>query len=156
MRKVIALFLTLSLTSTIIVAQSFRADSTIVSHLERHIIGQGDVLIRQSKAIELLIGRRQQGENQTMSQVDGYRVQLFSGNQQNSSKNEAFSKEQRVRSMFPEIETYVTFKSPFWRLRIGNFRSYEDADQMMRRMKRAFPDFSREMYVVRDEIKLEL
>lgn len=156
MRKAIALVLLFPLAYAPLVAQSLREEASIINHIERQTPGEGVVQVRQSEAISNLIGRRQVGENRETVTIDGYRVQLFSGNQQNKSKEEAFAKERRVHTLFPELATFVTFRSPSWRLRVGNFRSYEDADQVMRRIKRALPDMGREMYVVRDEIKLEL
>lgn len=130
-------------------------DSTIIQALSKPKPGEGIVIIHQSKSIAALLGRRSWNKSKEPFMQDGYRVQIFSGNSQNKSKNEAFHKEGKVKSLFPEINTYVTFKSPFWRLRIGNFRNFEEADQTMRKLKRAFPEFGKEMYVVKDEIKIE-
>lgn len=117
--------------------------------------GQGVVIVHQSDAIANLLGVRVYGENKNELIQEGYRVQVFSGNNQTKSKSEANWKQEKVKELFPNLQTYVTFKSPFWRLRVGDFRSYEEADQLMRQLKRAFPQFGKEMYVVRDEIKIE-
>ncbi|MGL5317795.1 MAG: SPOR domain-containing protein [Bacteroidales bacterium] len=156
MRNVVTLFLLLFIAVMPIFGQTYgEQDSTILHALSAPKIGQGIVVINQSNAITGLIGTRSLNRSKEPYTQAGYRVQVFSGNNQNKSKDEAFYKESRVKSMFPETETYVTFKSPFWRLRIGNFRNFEEADQTMRKLKRAFPQFGKEMYVVKDEIKIE-
>ena len=48
---------------------------------------------------------------------------------------------------------YVTFTSPFWRLRVGDFRSFEEANLKLIELKNTFPQF-REMRVVKDMIRL--
>lgn len=156
MRNVVTLFLLLLISVMPIFGQTFgEQDSTILQMLNQTKFGKGIVIIHQSDAIAGLLGSRSWNKSKEPFTQEGYRVQVFSGNSQNKSKSEAFYKEGKVKSMFPELETYVTFKSPFWRLRIGDYRSYEEADQMMRRLKRAFPEFGKEMYVVKDEIKIE-
>ena len=47
--------------------------------------------------------------------------------------------------LFPELETSVTFTSPFWRLRVGDFRSYEEAGNALIQLKRGFPQMAREI-----------
>lgn len=157
MRNIVTLFLLVFTALLPIFGQSFQAnrDSTILQSLMKQKPGQGVVIVHQSDAIAKLLGVRTYSETKNELTQEGYRVQVFSGNNQTKSKSEANWKQDKVKEMFPNLQTYVTFKSPFWRLRVGDFRSYEEADQLMRQLKRAFPQFGKEMYVVRDEIKIE-
>ena len=68
----------------------------------------------------------------------------------------AFRKEKEIKELFPEIPTYVTYNAPFWKLRVGDFRSHEEAYHMMRLLMGAFPKYGKEMYIVREEIKIPL
>ena len=43
-----------------------------------------------------------------------------------------------------------------WRLRIGDFRSHEEAYHMQRLLMDAFPAYRKEMYIVREEVKIPL
>ena len=65
-------------------------------------------------------------------------------------------KEGLIQQAFPELETYVTFTSPFWRLRVGDFRSYEEAGNALIQLKKEFPQMAREMRVVRDKIHIQI
>lgn len=137
-------------------------DSTsIVDYLQQSLSG-GKVRIRQDSLLYRQIGRHGWGKNlehinnMPFISGQGFRIQIFSGNNQRESKNEAFTKERMVKDNFPELETYVTFHSPFWRLRAGNFRTYEEADRKMRELKNTFPSFGKEMYIVREEVKFPL
>lgn len=84
--------------------------------------------------------------------VGGYRIQLFSGNNARTAKNEAASRASLIDSQFPEYATYVNYEAPYWRLKVGDFRSYEEASAALSRLKSAMPSYSREMRVVRDRI----
>lgn len=82
----------------------------------------------------------------------GYRIQVFSDNNYRTAKSEARRKEQEISERFPELRTYVIYNSPFWRLRVGDFRSQDDALEKTIQIKEAFPEYSREIRVVRDRI----
>lgn len=80
----------------------------------------------------------------------GYRVQVFSSNTQKTAKNEAFSIERKLRSAFPGHGVYCIYASPFWKVRIGDFRSSEEARAFRSELIKSFPELSRETYTVRE------
>ena len=82
----------------------------------------------------------------------GYRIQIFSGNNQRESKNQAYSMETEIKEKMPNVDTYVTFNQPFWKLRVGNFRTYEEAQAMLRNIKKEFPGW-KEMFISNDVVK---
>lgn len=84
----------------------------------------------------------------------GYRIQVFSGNNARTAKREASVRAESIGEQFPEHATYVTYEAPYWRTRIGDFKTYEDASAAMAMIKNAFPAFAREMRLVRSRIKI--
>lgn len=84
--------------------------------------------------------------------VAGYRVQVYADNNVRNAKIEARQRGRRVGSMFP-YATYVTYASPYWRLRVGDFRSQAEANKAAAEIKKAFPGYSKEVRVVRDYIQ---
>jgi len=84
--------------------------------------------------------------------IGGYRIQLFSGNNARTAKSNATGRASRINDRFPEYATYITFDAPYWRLKVGDFRSYEDASAALARLKAAMPECAREMRIVRDKI----
>ncbi|MFV0397271.1 MAG: SPOR domain-containing protein [Bacteroidales bacterium] len=119
--------------------------------------GKGVVEIHQSESIKKLVGTPmpsiKEGESNVLTTA-GYQIHVFSGNKQRASKDEAYSKEERIKTAYPEHVTYVKYNAPFWRLRVGDFRTYEEADELLRDMRRQFPDFAKEMFIVREEIRI--
>ncbi len=83
----------------------------------------------------------------------GYRVQVFSGNNSNA-KSEGQTRENQIHLFFPEHNTYLTYGAPYWRLRIGDFRTSEEAADFAAELKKAFPAFKREITVVRDRVTI--
>ncbi len=90
----------------------------------------------------------------TATRVAGYRVQVFSDNNQRTAKGEARSKEKQLREAFPDFDTYIVYNSPFWRLKVGDFRTQHEAEAAADDIKSRFPAFAREVRVVRDRVNV--
>jgi hypothetical protein len=88
--------------------------------------------------------------------MSGWRIQVFSGNNQRISKIEAFRKETDLKTSFPELSTYVKYNAPIWRLRVGDFQNYPDAQKMLLQLRHAFSAYSHEMSIVRDRIQVKV
>lgn len=94
-------------------------------------------------------------DSATRAATGGYRIQAYSGNNARQSKGEADRRAALISGTFPEHAIYVTFDAPYWRLKIGDFKTYEDASAALSIMKAQFPAYAREMRLVRDRIKSE-
>lgn len=80
----------------------------------------------------------------------GFRVQVFSSNNFKTAKNDASRIENQLRNAFPRHQVYVSYASPFWKVRIGNFRTSADAQKLRSDIMKLFPELSRDCYVVKD------
>lgn len=94
-------------------------------------------------------------ESSQPRKTGGYRVQIFSDNNARTAKNEARTKAKAIAASFPQYPTYVTFTSPYWRLKVGDFKSHDEAEVAATQIKRAFPDYAKEIRVVRDRINIK-
>jgi hypothetical protein len=63
--------------------------------------------------------------------ITGYRVQAFAGGNSRKDRQTAESISNNIKAQIPNIAVYVHFFSPRWICRVGNFRTYEEAHQMM-------------------------
>lgn len=157
---IVLLFL---LISSGISAQSSSQKKEILQDLNSVVPGKGRVMVYEDESISQVLGRpvalprtvytNAEGTIQYYK-MRGYKIQAFSGNNQRTSKNEANRKQTLINNSFPELETVVLFDSPFWRLRVGNFQTREEAQKMMTELKETFPSFGKEMYIVVDEVKI--
>ena len=68
--------------------------------------------------------------------VDGYRVQAFAGGNQRKDRLKAEQVGNTIKSQFPGTPVYVHFYSPRWVCRVGNYRTYEEADEMLKSILR--------------------
>lgn len=132
------------------------AQNNIVKSLERNVPGQGKVTIHQDARIEALIGEEYvpTGTNNRVLKSQGYRVQVYAGNNTSRAKNEAHTMGSRIKEYFPELSVYTSFHSPRWLCRVGDFRSIEEADAMMRQLRAT--GIFKEVSIVKEQINIHL
>ena len=131
-------------TEPAIVAHIIEADTTTVIEMPDAL---SERLNYEEPKTDENVGRPRNG-------MAGYRVQVFSDNNQRTAKNEARSKSRSIGSRFPKYRTYVSYTSPYWRLRVGDFRTRQEATAAADELREAFPSYSKEIRVVRDRINL--
>ena len=68
--------------------------------------------------------------------VNGYRVQVFAGGNSRNDKIKAQNAGNAVKKAFPSQPVYVHFYSPRWICRVGNFRTYEEANAVLQQVKK--------------------
>ena len=91
------------------------------------------------------------GEHRTQKTA-GYRVQVYAGNNSQAARPEAQRKGEQVKSQFPELQIYTYFTSPRWLCQVGDYRSIEEADAVMRRLRAT--GLFKEAAIVRTQINL--
>ena len=76
--------------------------------------------------------------NETLQTVPGYRVQIAALSGPNS-RTQAFELKQRFKEQYPEVEVYIIFNEPNFRVKVGDFTSKLDAHVFMRKIKDKYP-----------------
>lgn len=134
------------------------AQRNIVSELQRNVAGQGTITIHQDGKISALLGEvyvKQGGdEKPKVLKVRGFRVQVYAGNNSRMARQEANDIAEKLKKEFPELPVYAYFQPPRWLCRVGDYRSIEEADVAMRRLK-ATGEF-KEVSIVREQINIPL
>ena len=94
-----------------------------------------DVLLRKNRYIQ-----------QNKRYVDGWRIQVL----QATDKTKVLSMRSKVSNKFPEYQTYLDYKQPYFKLRIGNFTDRFEAYQAYKAVSRQF----NRAFLVRERIPL--
>ncbi len=110
------------------------AQNNIVSELQQDVQGQGHVRINQPTKLFELMGTMT-ARNGKPAQVEGYRVLVYSGNNSATARNEANEMARFMRENFPGAEVYVVFESPIRSCQYGDYRTREEAEAVMYRLK---------------------
>ena len=151
MKKIILAFAILLTGSIYLNAQEASTSNrpAIIQHIEKN----SDTVIHQDAKLDGLINDYINRDSEPVSTAysgPGYRLQVFSSNAQKTAKDQAYAIEQKLRSTFPEYGVYRTYSSPFWKVRIGDFKTHEDAMKFRDELVKIFPELSRETYAVRE------
>lgn len=112
-----------------------------------------NAIVHQDSAIIHLMTDKRLGRVRGEQIVDGFRVQVYASNRQQVAKNEALMLQQRIEPLL-EVPVYALSEPPFWKVRIGNFLTREDANAYKDVLLNMFPDMVGSTYVVPDKIIL--
>ena len=109
---------------------------------------KGHVLIIQDNRVDLLVSKHIQ-INQNRKGIDGYRIQIFfdSGN---NSKTKAQSIYEGFKAKYPEVKAYLSFKSPNYKVRVGDYRTRLDAQRFLNDIIIEYPN----AWIIADLINL--
>ena len=134
------------------------AQTNIVDELQKERVGQGKVTIHQDEKISALLGsiyvKSEDEKEPKVLKGRGYRVQVYAGNNSRVARQEANDVADQIKVEFPELPVYAFFLPPRWLCRVGDYRSIEEADAAMRRLK-ATGKF-KEVSIVREQINIPL
>ncbi|NJW52385.1 SPOR domain-containing protein [Salinimicrobium oceani] len=94
---------------------------------------QGQVNITQDEAIPVLLERKTEMVKDGVI-GDRYRIQLFSGD-----NNEASKVIKEYRTLYPGWPSTIVFETPNYKVWVGNFRNSLEADRALLEIKKSFP-----------------
>jgi hypothetical protein len=80
-------------------------------------------------------------------EIDGYRVQIFFDSGSNS-KNAAANIKTGFETVFPDIKSYLSYKEPYYRVRVGDFRTLIEAVGFQQKIAIEYPN----SFPVKDKI----
>jgi hypothetical protein len=108
------------------------------------------VQVVQDSAMSVLLDEAVNGKRELVER-DGYRVQIYSSNQQQTAKGEALDLEAKLKDKIGQA-VYVQYLPPFWKVRLGDFKTYDEAREYKKEFVAQYPEMMGDTYIVRDKI----
>ena len=115
---------------------------------QEYLVAEGKTEIIQDSRVALLVNKHIQ-VNKAVNTIEGFRIQIFSDSGINS-KNNAQAVHDEFQARFPEMAVYLTFKSPNYKVRIGDFRTRLDAQRFFIQLTIDYPN----AFIISDQINL--
>lgn len=109
--------------------------------------------IHQDSAITKMMYERVFGMEQETVEIDGFRVQIYSSNRQQIAKSEATMLEKNLTGKV-DVNIYVSYTPPFWKVRLGDFKTREEALEFKNSFIESHPELTGDTYIVRDKIQV--
>ena len=110
-----------------------------------------NVLVHQDSAITLLLEDKSYNRQRGQHQVSGFRVQVYASNTPQVAKNEALDLYETISSQV-NMPVYVISEPPFWKVRLGDFLTREEAIEYKNQLNVLFPHLQGSTYVVPDQV----
>lgn len=157
------------------------AQKTFTDKLQVAVESEGRIILHQDKSITDLVNgptKKLSSSSSRRGQIDstvsqypdsltvdslslgpkvkttGFRIQVYFGDNTRKGQDEARAAGRRFRNYFPHLSVYVSFVSPHWLCRAGDFRTRDEAGEVLSQI-RAMGIF-REAVVVRSKINVRL
>lgn len=92
----------------------------------------------QDKRVDLLVDK-QIFLNRHQFTLTGWRIQIFFDSGANS-KRKATDALRQFNQRYPNYEAYLSFKEPYYRVRVGDFRSRLEAEGFLRKVQAEYPN----------------
>ena len=152
------IFLTALLLAVPVFAQEQTDSVAVPSRLPLFEELEPEVTVHQSESVEKLLISRSLGVERKVETVkNGYRIQVYSSNDQKNAGRESADIAEKVRNLNLGIDIYRTYNAPFWRVRLGNYRTQADANEVLEELtdviKKQLPELLEKgsIYIVHDE-----
>ncbi len=143
----------ISIIFALLVSLSVWADDSIAVVSRLNIMeSMPRVEVIQDASVGAMLEATMSGKEERI-EIDGYRVQIYSSNRQQTAKAEALELEARIKEKVSQT-VYVQYLPPFWKVRLGDFRAYEEAKEYKKEFVQQFPEMIGDTYIVRDKIKV--
>jgi hypothetical protein len=112
----------------------------------------GLVAVYKDPRIDFLV-RKQAQINEESSRnsrrtMPGFRIQIVN----TTDRNVAIDAKSKAYQLYPELKAYLLFQSPYYRIKVGNFKTKNEADAYLPSLAR---DFSKAAFIVRDIIEVK-
>ena len=109
-------------------------------------------LVHKDPRVDLLIKKQIQINEVTTRDsrrnIQGYRIQVISS----ADRNKVFSTKAKIYQEYPELKPYILYIPPNYKLRVGNFKTAEEAKPYLDKVIRLYPTG---VYIVRDMIEVK-
>ncbi len=111
------------------------------------------VIIHKDPRIDLLIKKQIQINEETSREARrigrGYRLLVINTNK----RDEAVAAKSKVYTFFPELKSYLIYQSPYFKLKVGNFKDRKEAEEYRERLQKYFP---KGVFIMNDTIEIRL
>ena len=120
-----------------------------------HLFAQTDttsVVIHKDARIDALIKKQidinEETTRDSRRTASGYRILVMNSN----DRKKVFDAKARIYQLYPELKPYLLYQAPFYKLKVGNFKTKEEAEEYLTELSRDFP---KGLFIVRDIIEVK-
>ena len=112
----------------------------------------GSIVVHKDPRIDLLVKKQAQINEVTTRDsrrsAKGFRLMIINTNK----RDEAIAAKTKVYTYFPELKAYLQYQSPYFKLKVGNFKERKDAEDYQKQLNVYFP---KGVFIMNDIIEVK-
>ena len=112
----------------------------------------GSVVVHKDPRIESLVRKQVEINEETTRDsrrnAPGFRIQVMVS----PDRNKVFAAKTKIYQQFPELKPYLMYQAPNYKLKVGNFKTQEEAEDYEKQLSGIFPSG---LYIIRDIIEVK-
>ncbi len=102
-----------------------------------------DQLVRKQIAIN------EETTRDSRRNIPGFRIEVINS----TDRSKVFAAKATIYQEFPDLKPYLLYQAPNYKVRVGNFKTQEEAEDYQKQLSRLF---SSGLYIIRDIIEVKL
>jgi len=110
------------------------------------------VIVHKDPRLDILVKKQAQINEETTKEgrktAKGYRLLVINTNK----RDEAIAAKTKVYTYFPDLKAYLIYQSPYFKVKVGNFKDRKDADDFRKELNTLFPAG---VFVINDIIEIK-
>ena len=116
-----------------------------------HLLANDTIIVRKDVRLDILSQKQAEINKRTSMMTSsglyrGYRIQVIS----TTNRDLANKVKSDVLSKFTDEKAYLTYNSPYFKVRIGNFITKDEAEKFRQQLSKLYPQG---VYVVEDAVE---
>jgi hypothetical protein len=97
------------------------------------------VVVHKDARIDLLVRKQIQINEETTREsrrsMPGYRIEVINS----SDRNKVFAVKAKLYQLYPELKPYLLYQAPNYKLKVGNFKTPEEAEPYVQQLSKLYP-----------------
>jgi hypothetical protein len=112
--------------------------ASIIVHKDPRV----DILVKKQSSINTAVKKA------SARSMRGYRLMVINTNK----RNEAIDAKTKIYTYFPDLKAYLSYQSPYFKLKAGNFKTRDEAESYRKMMTTMFP---KGVFIINDIIEIK-
>jgi SPOR domain len=104
---------------------------------------------RVDQLVHKQIAINEETTRESRRNVPGFRIQVMN----TPDRNNVYDAKVKIYQEFPDWKPYLLYQAPNYKLRVGDFKTEDEANAALQQLSRLFP---KGLYVIHDIIELKL
>lgn len=137
------------ITAVFAIGTASAQNNDIYRQLDEQQPDYGKITIKQDAKLYLMVDAFADANKR--DGIKGYRIQIYSGSGQNARSTMQTISQQFLKNFpdFDPAQVYPEYKTPYFKLCVGDFRSRGEANAFYHKIRELYPD----SYIVNSKIK---